>query len=813
MNLFRRSKDTSQSSRSSGSAPLVQSQTKRASGSRIARRKSSGGSSNGKTGFQKLFTLKWIGIVFATAMLLVVGMYVTISAMGVVYPINKLDQILASSVLEDADGKKIPVSDDEYRDYISLDDIKKVNPLLPQAFVKVEDNRFYEHKGVDYWSMGRAMVTNLIAMEKRQGGSTLTMQVAGNVILNDRKKTFSRKLMEIGTAWNLELEAGKDKILEAYLNYISFGGKARGIKAASLFYFNKDISKDKLEVAEIAYLAGLPKAPTRYCGFCGKENAERGEKRAQTTLYVMSHDDDGAKPIITTDQYEKAKKHKFKWTTDYRDKYLAGKSSQLNSAFITQVKAELKEDYGYSDEEVENLSTLGLQIKTRLNQNVQKETQEALNNLDKTSSQLQGGTVTLDKDGYIVAIGGGKNYKPGDLNKAFSDPKQPGSSIKPLTVFAPAMDLNKDKVNPYTTVEDRKQDFGGGYSPDNADGREHGTVPLQEVAKKSYNLGTLDTLQKYVGVSKAFQYTEKLELGLDPKTDKNMGALGLGGVGKGVTPLQMAQAYTAFPNNGVMKHARTIVEVQEPADGKLKKKPLEDKAKKRLEDKKIYEPQAAYYTHKMLQEVVKSGTATGVKSGNQPVAGKTGTTNENKVAWFVGYTPRYVTAVMVYNTKPEKKVTALSGGRVPVSVFNDIIQAAEKGQKALEFTRPDGVKDPDPPFELSKVNLTGNFDSVKNEAILNWSVPQDMQTPRVRYEIYRIDGGEKKVQDAAFSDTSIRVPLDGESGNSFQFKVKVIDGETGQSVDSNTVTVTPSGSGEQKESKKDKGFFDWLTDW
>lgn len=842
MNQFERSSRTSQNSRQSASVPLVQSRTERAPGSRSGGGRPSRGNPTGKSGFQKLFTLKWMGIVFATALLMVVGIYITISAMGVVYPIEKLDQVVDSSVIIDENGKSIPASNDEYRDYITLEEIKKHNPLIPEAFVKVEDNRFYDHKGVDYWSMARATVTNIIAMEKRQGGSTITMQVAGNVILNDREKKFSRKLMEIGTAWNLELKAGKDKILEAYLNYISFGGKARGIKAAALFYFGKDISKEPLEIAEVAYLAGLPKAPTSYCGFCGKKNAERGEKRARIVLYVMAHDDDGAKPIITPEQYEQAKKYKFKWTKEHRNKVLAAKGSQYNSPFIAQVKEELKNDYGYSEEELDNLSTLGLKIKTRFNPQVQKESHEALNKIDNVSSQLQGGTITLDKDGYIVAIGGGKNFKPGDLNKALNDPKQPGSSIKPLTVFAPAIDLNKDKVGPYTMVEDSEQSFGG-YTPKNADGKEHGMVSLETTAKKSYNLSTIYTLQEYVGINKAFNYAEKLELGLNPKTDKTLGALGLGGVEHGVTPRQMAQAYTVFPNHGVMKQARAIVSVEKPAeDGERKDitQTLGDKAKERLADKQVFDPQAAYYTHLMLREVVKSdGTGKGVDLGSQPVAGKTGTTNQNMAAWFVGYTPNYVTAVMVYNTDPNKKVSALSGGKVPVDVFNDIMQEAERNKKDIAFDKPKGVKDPEPPFQLSNVKLEGNFDAIKNEVKLKWSVPKDMKNPRLRFEVYRVDGGERKIQDVAFNENSTKIPMDGEVdlgklGKSFQFKVRAVDGETGESVDSNIVTVAPisilnpedcnnpisekdplkcPSPGKGKDKKDDDGgMFDWLFD-
>lgn len=841
MNQFGRSTRTNQSSRQSASVPLVQSRTERAPGSRSGGGRPSRGNPSGKSGFQKLFTLKWMGIVFATAMLMVVGMYITISMMGVVYPIDKLDQVVDSSVLIDSKGNEIPVSNDEYRDYITLEEINKHNPLLPKAFVKVEDNRFYDHKGVDYWSMARATVTNIIAMKKKQGGSTITMQVAGNVILNDREKKFSRKLMEIGTAWNLELKAGKDKILEAYLNYISFGGRARGVKAAALFYFNKDISKEPLEIAEIAYLAGLPKAPTSYCGFCGKTNAERGEKRARTVLYVMAHDEDGSKPIISPEQWEQSKKYKFKWTKEYRTNILAAKGTQSNSAFISQVKEELKNHYGYSEEDLDNLGTLGLKIKTRLNTNVQRKAQEALNQIDNVSSQLQGGTITLDKDGYIVAIGGGKNFKPGDLNKAFNDPKQPGSSIKPLTVFAPAIDLNKDKVGPYTIVEDYEKSFGG-YTPKNADGKEHGRVSLQTVAKKSYNLGTIYTLQEYVGINKAFHYAEKLELGLNPKADKTLGALGLGGVEHGVTPRQMAQAYTVFPNHGVMKHARAIVEVQKPDEEERKytKHNLGDTAKGKLADKQVFDPQAAYYTHLMLREVVKSdGTGRGVDLGNQPVAGKTGTTNQNMAAWFVGYTPHYVTAVMVYNTNPGKKVSALSGGKVPVDVFNEIMQEAERGQKPTSFSKPQGVKDPEPPFQLSNVKLEGTFNAIKNEVKLKWSVPKDMKNPRLRFEIYRVDGGERKIHDVPFNENSIKIPMDGEVdlgklGKSFQFKVKAVDGETGESIDSNIVTVAPisilnpddcnnpisekdplkcPSPGKDKRKKEDDGgFFDWFFD-
>ncbi|SEM90878.1 transglycosylase domain-containing protein [Lihuaxuella thermophila] len=775
-----------------------------------------------KKGLAKFFTWKWLLLVLLTSLLLVVGGCSAIMSYGEQIDLEKLNNIKSSSEILDAQGKPIGTIGDFKREYVNLEDVKKVNPMLPKAFVKVEDVRFYDHSGVDFKALARAVWAVIESGGKpTQGGGTITMQVARNVILEDNDKNITRKIKEIATAWNIERKYEKDKILEAYLNYIYFGNGVNGIKMAAKVYFNKDITKDKLTPAEIALLAGMPQAPSQYDPFGNEEQKKAAEDRREIVLDEMAEDNE-MEPLISQEEADKAKKEPLT-TTQAGLKY--AKTNDQFAAYKKLVVDELRTRFGIDENKLRNYT---LKVETGLNQQAQAATNRVLadDKYYRGYKQLNAGTATIDlKTGLIAAIGGGRNYQVGGLVKGGYEFRQPGSSIKPLTVYAPAIEKGNGEVNEYYKVPDEKITIGG-WTPRNASGQYYGEVSMGYVVKKSLNAGTAWLLKNKVGLDDSYSYaTEKLGLPLTDK-DQNYPALALGGLDKGVTPLQLARAYTSLARDGEMVHAYAIKRV---IDVKTNEE-IKPESDKEIKKKKVFEPKTAWWMTRMLIDVVKDQDGTGHDArlaGGRPVAGKTGTTNENKVAWFAGYTPEYVTTVMVYNESSDEsdRVEALSGGKIPARIFKAIMDETLEGQPVSEFKAPPGVQDPTPPFQLEKPRLSGHYDANSNTVYLSWQ----QQRERVKYEVYRSDDGgqtfnmigEAPGGSTGFSDNSVQPPqgggdfFDGFFGGgqekSYIYKVVAVDtmAENGEEAKKESdllrVTVKPKKDDKKDDENKDQG--------
>ncbi len=752
-------------------------------GSRSSR--SRRGSSKGRGGgFKRLFSWKWLLLVLLTAVLLVVGGCSALFMQAKTVDLKKLDEIEYASTIYDINKKpvmKIGVK----REYVKIEDIQKVNPGLPEAFVKVEDARFYDHSGVDYYGMGRAIWTNIKSGGKAQGASTITMQVAGNVILEDREKKYSRKIKEIATALNMERTYGKPKILEAYLNFILFGQQVYGIQMASKYYFNKDVTKDKLEPHEIAYLAGLPKAPNKYN--CFSENPEKrkaAKDRRDVVLREMA-EDYIRPPIITEAELQEALKKDLGCKEEGR-KQFADSTDKL-AAYKEFVIDEITSRYNIT---ADDLGRRGYRIYTGLDVKVQQKTDEVLKN-DSTYKDIQhldGGSITIDpKTGLIVAIGGGRKYiGSGFPIRSTEEKVQPGSSIKPLTVYSPAIELSGGKINEHYILDDSPINIGG-WRPKNAIGGPRGQVPMMETVKNSYNLSTISLLRDHVKLGPAWDYGRKLGLDLQ-ENDKGYSPLALGGLTKGVTALEMAQAYSVFVNNGVYIEAHAVKEIHQDLDedGKFEVKEPEREPKK----EKVFDKKTAYYMTRMLIEVVESGTGTQAKlSDGRQTAGKTGTTNEGKEAYFVGFTPQYVNASFIYNMPGEDPIT-LSGGRHAGPIFREIMDEAHKGKPKLTFKNP-GVPEPPVPLQAKGLSLSGKYNPNIQAVQLSWTNLGE----NVSYDVYR-DGQKIATTPAtSFSDTNIEIPNVFEQiigGKSYTYKVVANDPANNMRKESNTITVKVS---------------------
>lgn len=580
---------------------------------------------------------------------------------------DKMD-MMEASIVYDANDQEVGVLARQNRELVDSSEIPK---KVAYAFIATEDRRFETHGGVDFWAIGRALAKDIVARSAVEGGSTITQQLAKNLFL-DSDKTFFRKGTEMSIALALEENLSKDEIMALYLNRIYFGKGAYGIKAASKLYFGKS-DLNQLDTWEIATLAAIPKSPSIYSPLA---DPEKSKERRGVVLKLMY--DQG---YITEDEKNKAQ------AVDYVPQ--PGKNQEF-LAFTDYVISEAADKYKL-DEEV--IRRGGYKIYTTMNVDAQRNMEAAFNNpklfqKDGPEQKMQGSMVIVDnKDGGIVAMSGGRDYQSKGLNRALA-PRQPGSSFKPLIVYAPAMELQGDKYNPYTLLTDEQKSYGN-YSPRNYDGVYQGQVTMLEAVRKSINAPAVWLLNQ-IGVRKATDFVKKMGITLDSQ-DNNL-AIALGGLTKGVTPLQMAQAYSSFPNDGIMYTAHSIRKIVD-GDG------AETVAK--VEKSKVMSPKTAYYVTELLKGVVEGGTGTAAKM-NRPVAGKTGTTQldlkglekNNRDVWFAGYTPEWTAAIWMGFDKTDAKHYVLpASSSLPAGMFKEVLSKSMTNIPVKQFQRPEDVPD------------------------------------------------------------------------------------------------------------------------
>lgn len=626
-------------------------------------------------------------------------------------------QMKVASTLYDRHGQEVTKLFRENREYIYIEDIPKE---LQEAFIAVEDQRFYDHRGVDLRAIARALYRDILARSKVEGGSTITQQLVKNVFLSHEKK-WLRKTEEAVIAIKLEQSYSKDQILEMYLNYIYLGHGTYGIAAAADLYFDKEVPE--LNLAEMAMLAALPKAPYHYSPKV-EGNDERSENRRKLILRLMEE-----QGRITPEQRQLAAEQTLvisnKGDTQQPELY----------TFLDMVAQEAETKYGITYEE---LITGGYNIYTTLDLKAQRAMYEALHKDSALAAELfpaqagehmiQGSMVVMDhRTGGIVAVMGGRDYVQRGLNRAVIPARQPGSTFKPIAAYAAALELG---WHPYDMVRDEQQNFNG-YQPRNYNNQYLGNVPMIDAIKHSYNVPAVWTLNE-IGIDRGVSIVERFGFN---KPKRQLG-IALGGDVE-VSPLQMARAYGAFASEGVMMQPY-LIEVIQDGKGNVV-------AKNELKFEQAVSAQTAWYMTRMLQSVVKEGTARHHIRLSHEVAAKTGTVQANnnqsgaKDAWIVGYTPQYVGAVWMGYEQGSASMST-SGGNHPARIFQHVMSKLLEGEAARSFQRPEGVKELEPPVRFEAIEDLHAFLRLKRN--LKLAVDLDFspqQDDRVGYRIYRIN--------------------------------------------------------------------------
>ena len=567
-------------------------------------------------------------------------------------------------------------------------DLEQIPKDLQKAVVAIEDKRFYKHKGVDWHGTARAIFSTIFGGSV-QGGSTITQQLVKNVT-GDNQNTVKRKVMEIYRAQELEKRYEKDEILEAYLNEVYFGYSCYGVVTASLKYFNKDVSE--LSLAECASLVAITNNPSLYDPLQTDWGLENNRTRQLLVLGAMLEQGkidqaayDAAKEenvvfsngyTILGDRVDVDTDKKDDTDTDGGDEQpeeetetATSSQSYFTDAVIEDVAAALVEKYGLTDstnpvtgevttafeQGVNMVYGKGYKIYTTQNPDYQKIAEEVCtdtSNLPYTSTytnsygeketeQLQVGMTIVDPyTGYVVAMVGGAGVKQYDRGWNWAtSARQCGSAIKPISVYAPALD--DGTINGASTIDDYPvMVLNGSVYPKNANGRYKGLTPLHTAIARSTNTCAVRVVQEY-GTSRSYDFmTNKLGFTtLTSQDAQQVGNMGLGGLDRGVTTEEMAAAFAAFANEGIYTAPRTFVRVED-ADGNVI---LENEAKAAVAMKDT----TAALMNSLLQEVINGGTGYEGRIGGMHVAGKTGTTNNDQDRYFVGYTPYYSCAVWV----------------------------------------------------------------------------------------------------------------------------------------------------------------------
>jgi 1A family penicillin-binding protein len=559
-----------------------------------------------------------------------------------------------------------------YSQYKEFEPITEIPDVLKKATIAIEDERFYQHRGIDFEAIARAIVRNLETWDLSQGGSTITQQLTrADGLFLTKEKTVSRKLQEILLAILMEKNFSKEQILEMYLNEVCYGVNTYGVKAAAKVYFGRELKN--LSLSQAALIAGLPQQPTRLEPFRNKEAAI---KRRNMVLAKMAE-----QGYITPEQCKVAQSNGV---------FLVSKKPSIRSQvkapyFTTYVIQQLRKEYGQ-----ERLDTGGFQVYTTLNYAMQKEAERALINgvlKARGTGVTQGAMVSVEpRTGYIRAMVGGVDFKKYQYNNAAQGGRQPGSAFKPI-VYVTAMANQPGRYGPYSSVDNSRKSYGkyrpGGSGP-------AGAVSLKTAVAWSYNNASVNTTNA-IGVKNVISTARKL--GINSRMEPNL-SLALGSYE--VTPLEMASAYSAFANHGSYAAPMGIIRVVDQEGVMLaNNQPRVNAA--------VIPESAVAGIGEALRAVVEIGTASKAE-GIHDVAdahGKTGTTNDNKDSWFVGYTPELSTAVWVCGLHYEKrgKITVpvykrmagaggeTTGGRVCAPIWARFMKAAVPIQQAAKLPR------------------------------------------------------------------------------------------------------------------------------
>lgn len=574
-------------------------------------------------------------------------------------------QVASSTIITNAEGTEISRLHTQTKGYSEYAELNAMPVLLKMAFLATEDRRFYNHDGLDFIGLGRAIVQDIIHMNLSQGGSSITQQLARNLYLNG-DKTLSRKVNEISIAMALEKKYSKDEILEMYLNQIYMGRQQYGVKAAAWRYFGiKDMHQ--LKLWQIATLAGMPKGPSIYNPV---DHPELSKQRRAVILGLMHE-----QGLITRKQMLQARDVDF---TPPETVLNATTSPGLSEpAYVSAVDAVIQEASRLTGKSEAEIQSAGWVIQTGLDEQAQLAMEETFADAtrfpdDRQDEQVQASMVIIDQhNGEVKAMMGGRNPLKGGINRAIMDARQPGSSFKPIIAYGPALESGKFK--PESILPDKRMQYGS-YQPSNLGGRYSGSIAMSQALQKSINAPAVWLLHE-TGLNDAHQFAARLGIELG-KEDMNL-SIALGGVHQGVSPMKMAQAYTVFANHGKLNTAHLIREITDSQGRTI--------FAHKSENKQVISSSTANAMTRMLQNVVSQGTGSRAQLGQHKVAGKTGTTQvglpgvgreANRDLWFVGYTSNWTAAVWMGFDHTDAKHYMKSGSGVAAELFATVMRRA-----------------------------------------------------------------------------------------------------------------------------------------
>ena len=613
-------------------------------------------------------------VILASFIFVGLGLGLVVGALGTLpaYDLNHITGDLPSLLFDKDDREVIPLRSAKNRVELSQNEIPEI---MKKAIIAIEDQRFKSHHGVDFYRLGGAVVANITKGYGSQGGSTITQQLVKNAVLKNPEKKLRRKIQELYIALQVESRYSKEQILAFYLNNIFYGEGAWSLQTASQIYFGKDAQE--LNLAEAAMLAGVVNAPNRYSPY---KNPEKAKQRRALVLNEMVD-----LKYITKEEAEKAKEEPFNLVglqpNDYRFQ-----------SFIDHVIEEAAEKMKLSERDISSLYTAGYRIYTTMD----TKTQEAAEKVyadeknfppGKKGKIVQSAMVVLDphSGGIRTLIGGRNQQGERQFNRAVDATRQPGSVFKPVAVYGPALEKG---YSPATVLDDYPQQYdsgtGGTKTFVNYDGRYRGLISMRTGIQHSVNTVAVKMLQK-IGVSEGLNFAKSLGITslVESGEPNDIGlSLALGGLTKGVSPLELTAAYGCFANGGIYVKPYAI-------------RKIEDKDGNIIYQNKIFQTmvmstQTAYLMSDMLQTVVQSGTAQRAKLPDRPVAGKTGTTSFNVDAWFVGYTPDLVSSVWLGYDKKEK-MSGVFGGNYGAPIWKKVMTVAHQNIPPSTFPEPEGI--------------------------------------------------------------------------------------------------------------------------
>ncbi|PWW02803.1 penicillin-binding protein 2A [Paenibacillus cellulosilyticus] len=629
---------------------------------------------------------KIIVTVMLGAVLLAIACIVSFNVLVGRQNVSLLEQPLpAATIVYDQNMEEVLRLSPSKSEAVSYDSLPE---QLIEAVVAVEDKRFFEHSGTDLQGIGRALMTNLSSGKTVQGASTITQQLAKNVFLS-QERTWTRKWKELLLAQKIERNYNKQQIITFYLNQIYFGEGAWGIKKAAEVYFGVPVNE--LTLSESALLAGIIKAPSALTPY---RHPDEAKARRNVVLQLMK--DQGKIDQATYAASIAEPLH-----------ILSSKPASSNVMkypyYIDQMIREAGEKYGLTQNEV---LQGGLRFYTTLDSQMQEAVEDVYaqdSNFPTSSSDqlIQSGAVLVDpRDGGIRALVGGRGDQPfRSFNRAVQLKRQPGSTMKPISVYTPALEHG---YSPDDTLIDEPVNFNG-YQPGNAGDSYHGEVTIYESIIHSYNVPAVKLLNE-LGIDAGMESSKRFGLELTD-ADRNLG-LALGGLSEGVSPLEMAEAFSVFANDGTRIPTHTITRI-ETADGEIV-------AENNADDKiTVTEPAIARTMTAMLEGVVTDGTGVAAAVEGRQIAGKSGTTEMPgtggegmKDNWFVGYTPQLVGAVWLGYDHTDATHYLTTTSKAAAAVFQKLMSEALQDEPVMNFPAVPGIKkeskDKDEEKETSK---------------------------------------------------------------------------------------------------------------